>query len=281
VDVERAGKTVPALVHAGRNGYLWTLERHDDGKIGFIDGKPFVNQNVFTGLDPKTGRPSYDPTKIPGTNKKLAFCPGLWGGKDWPPEAYNPKTGMLYIPANDNLCSELGGVPITGRAAGELYIGVTIDEILSSLRFRDGVDASKPVDIGEVQAWDLKTGKKAWTHTFQDSANWGPLLTTGGDLVFGGGTSDRKFRAFDAKSGKVVWETRLNSGVTGVPSTYMVDGVQYIAVQAGWGVDAERMMGGISTLLPEDRRPPKMTQGGVIWVFALGKDQTKQQAAAQ
>ena len=89
------------------------------------------------------------------------------------------------------------------------------------------------------------------------------------------------FRAFDAKTGKTVWETRLNSGVTGVPSTYMVDGVQYIAVQAGWGVDAERMMGGIDGLLPEDRRPPKMTQGGVIWVFALGKDQSKQQAAAQ
>ena len=281
VDIERDGKTVPAMVHAGRNGYLWTLERHADGKIGFIDGKPFVNQNVFTGLDPKTGRPSYDPAKIPGTNKKLAFCPGLWGGKDWPPEAYNPKTGMLYIPANDNLCSELGGVPITGRAPGELYIGVTIDEILSSLRFREGVDASKPVDIGQIQAWDLKTGKKAWTHSFQDTANWGPPLTTGGDLVFCGGTSDRMFRAFDAKTGKTVWETRLNSGVTGVPSTYMVDGVQYIAVQAGWGVDAERMMGGIDGLLPEDRRPPKMTQGGVIWVFALGKDQSKQQAAAQ
>jgi len=89
------------------------------------------------------------------------------------------------------------------------------------------------------------------------------------------------FRAFDAKTGKVVWETRLNSGVTGVPSSYMVDGVQYIAVQAGWGVDAERMLGGIATLLPEDRQPSKMPQGGVIWVFALGKDQSKQQAAAQ
>ena len=132
VDIERDGKTIPAMVHAGRNGYLWTLERHADGKIGFIDAKPFVNQNVFTGIDPKTGRPSYDPAKIPGTNKKLTFCPGLWGGKDWPPEAYNPKTGMLYIPANDNLCSELGGVPVGERAPGELYIGVTIDEILTS-----------------------------------------------------------------------------------------------------------------------------------------------------
>jgi len=165
---------------------------------------------------------------------------------------------------------------------GRLFdIGVSIDEILASARFREGVDPSKPVDIGQVQAWDLKTGKKVWTQSFADSANWGPLLTTAGDLVFGGGTSDRMFRAFDAKTGKVVWETRLNSGVTGVPSSYMVDGVQYIAVQAGWGVDAERMLGGIATLLPEDRQPAKMAQGGVIWVFALGKEQGKQQAASK
>jgi alcohol dehydrogenase (cytochrome c) len=53
-----------------------------------------------------------------------------------------------------------------------------------------------------------------------------------------GGTNDRMFRAFDAKSGKVVWEQKTNSGVTGVPSSFEVDGVQYIAVQSGWGVDA-------------------------------------------
>ena len=61
--------------------------------------------------------------------------------------------------------------------------------------------------IGEVQAWNVDTGKRAWTHTFAKSANWGPILTTAGGLVFSGGTNDRMFRAFDAKSGKVLWET--------------------------------------------------------------------------
>jgi outer membrane protein assembly factor BamB len=73
--------------------------------------------------------------------------------------------------------------------------------------------------------------------------NWGPLLTTAGGLVFGGGSADRNFRAWDARSGRLLWEYKTNSGVTGVPSTYMVDGVQYIAVQSGWGVDAQRMTG--------------------------------------
>ncbi len=268
MDVQRADRTIPAAVHAGRNGYLWVLERTAQGPIKFVDAQPYVQQNVFASIDPKTGRPTYNTATTPGINKKVTFCPGLWGGKDWPPEAYNPKTGFLYIPANENLCSELGGVALADRQPGELYIGVPVEEVLASLRLNTGVDKSKPVEIGQIQAWDLKTGKKAWSHGFMDTANWGPLLTTSGNLLFGGGTSDRKFRAFDATSGKQLWEIKLNSGVIGVPSSFMVDGVQYIAVQAGWGVDAERMLSGLTSLLPT-RVKAQVPQGGVVWVFAL------------
>ena len=268
IDVQRGGRTVPAAVHAGRNGYLWVLERDAKGPIKFIEGQPYVKQDVFTSLDPATGRPSYAQDKIPAINKKAMFCPGLWGGKDWPPEAYNPKTGLFYIPANDNLCSEFAGIQLTQRQPGELYIGVPVEEVLASLRLNTSVDKSQPVEIGQIQAWDLKTGKKAWSHGFKDTANWGPLLTTSGNLLFAGGTSDRAFRAFDATSGKQLWEVKLNSGVIGVPSSFMVDGVQYIAVQAGWGVDAERMLSGLASLLPA-RAKRQVLQGGVVWVFAL------------
>lgn len=266
VDVERDGKVVHEAIHAGRNGYLWTLERTPEGPINFLSGVPFVEQNVFASLDPKTGRPTYDPAKTPGTNKRVEFCPSLWGGKDWPPEAYNPNTGLLYIPAHINLCSELGGVPLDARQPGDLYIGVSIDDILTSLRFKEGTDTSKPVPVGSLQAWDVKTGKQVWNTTFDDTPFWAPLLTTAGNLVFAGGTNDRMFRAMDAKTGKILWQNRLSSGVTGVPSSFMVDGVQYIAVQSGWGVDAERMQGGLNQLLPNKVNVP---QGGSIWVFAL------------
>ncbi|MCJ2030623.1 PQQ-dependent dehydrogenase, methanol/ethanol family [Methylobacterium sp. J-043] len=269
IDIKRDGRTLPGLVHAGRNGYLWTLERTAEGPIKFVDAKPFVYQDVFSGVDPKTGRPTYKEDKVPTTGKKAEFCPSLWGGKDWPPEAYNPKTGLLYIPANDNLCAVIAGVPVKARKPGELYIGVPVEEILSSLHVRKDVDVSKPVNIGQLQAWDMNTGQKVWQHDFMDSATWGPVLTTGSGLVFTGGTSDRKFRAFDGKTGKVVWEMRLNSGVIGVPSSYMVDGVQYVAVQSGWGVDADRMLGGINNALPEDRRVRMAPQGGVVWVFKV------------
>lgn len=201
-------------------------------EIKFIDAKPFVRQNVFKSLDPKTGRPTYDETKVPGTGKRADFCPSLWGGKDWPPVAYNPQTRLMYIPANENLCGYLEGKQ-TEYEPGQLYIGVAISDI--GMTVHPGAD-----HIGELQAWNLDTGQKVWTQKFEKSQNWGPVLTTGGGLVFMGGTNDRFFRAFDAKTGDKLWETRTNSGVTGVPVSYEVDGVQYVAVQSGWGVDAQR-----------------------------------------
>ncbi|MFO7855590.1 MAG: PQQ-binding-like beta-propeller repeat protein, partial [Paracoccaceae bacterium] len=268
IDIERDGRTVKGLVHAGRNGYLWTLERTAEGPIEFLHAEPYVEQNVFESTDPETGRPSYDESKTPGTDKTVTFCPSLWGGKDWPPEAYNPDTGLFYIPAHENLCSELGGVPLEEREPGELYIGIPIDVILSSLRFADGIDTSQPVPIGKLQAWDMNTGEMKWEQSFNDTPYWGPILSTGGNLVFTGGTNDRMFRAFDAETGEKLWEFPTNSGVTAQPAAFEVGGTQYISVQSGWGVDAERMQGLLKDMLPEGR-VPDVPQGGVIWVFAL------------
>ncbi len=264
IDTEVKGRKVKAAIHAGRNGYLWMLERQPNGKIGFIDAVPYVYNNVFTAIDKKTGRPSYDPAKTPGMGKAVGFCPSLWGGKDWPPEAWNPKTGLFYIPANNNLCAELPEAEPTKYKKGDLYIGYPIEGVLGSLRYKDG---KKPSTIGELQAWDLKTGKMAWVHKF-DTHLWAPLLTTAGNLVFAGGTNDRKFRAFDASNGKVLWETATPSGVTGVPTSFQVKGEQYIAVQSGWGVDAQRMQSGIDSLTG---KPLAVPQGGTVLVYKLEK----------
>jgi alcohol dehydrogenase (cytochrome c) len=120
--------------------------------------------------------------------------------------------------------------------------------------------------IGELQAWNVDTGKKVWT-TNLPSFNWGPVLATGGDVLFSGGTNDRMFRAFDAKSGKVLWEFQTISGVTAVPSTFEVDGKQYIAVQTGWGVDAAKMQTRMNLLFPG--KYPDVPQGGAVYVFAV------------
>ncbi len=264
IDTTVNGKAVKTAVHAGRNGYLWVLERTAD-KINYVASHKYVLNDVFTAVDPKTGRPSYDPAKIPGTEKPVKFCPSLWGGKDWVPEAYNPKTKLFYIPANNNLCSELPAADKEVKyKKGDLFIGYPIDGVLGSLRW---ADANAPKTIGEIQAWDISTGKQVWTHKFP-TFMWGPILTTGGNLVFAGGTNDRKFRAFNATDGKPLWETTMPSGVTGVPVSYEVDGEQYIAVQAGWGIDAQRMQRGVDALLGNKTNVP---QGGVLTVFKLAK----------
>ena len=93
------------------------------------------------------------------------------------------------------------------------------------------------------------------------------MLATGGGLVFSGGTNDRLFRAFDASSGRVLWEFPTNSGVIGQPSSFSIDGTQYIAVQSGWGIDARGMQNRLNRV--PGRTPVQVPEGGAIWVFAL------------
>lgn len=257
IDYEREGKIVKGLVHPGRNGYLWFLERSAE-QITFVDANPYVYQNVFTSIDAITGRPEYDISKKPGTGYEASFCPSLWGGKDWPPAAFDPNSRLLFIPANENVCSTMVGEEIE-YSPGRAYMGRgTSDD--GGFFVRDGAD-----HIGELQAWNVDTGERAWTTTFE-SHNWGPILATAGDLVFMGGTNDRKFRAFDSTSGEVLWEYPTNSGVIGVPVTFTADGKQYVAVQSGWGVDAQREQNLINMTRGSDTYVP---QGGVVWVFAL------------
>jgi alcohol dehydrogenase (cytochrome c) len=256
LDYNHNGRRVRGLVNVSRSGYLWQLERTTGGKINFVAGQPYVRQNVFKSLDPETGRPQVDDSKKPGTGKTAEFCPSLWGGKDWPPVAYSPQTRLLYIPANENLCTELTG-EAPKYTPGERYMGVA----KNIMKIVDGAD-----HIGEIQAWDMDTGKKVWT-TNLPSFNWGPILATGGGLLFSGGTNDRMFRAYDAKTGKVLWQVPTSSGVAAVPVSFAVDGKQYIAVQSGWGVDPAKMQSRMNLLFPGQY--PDVPQGGSIWVFAL------------
>jgi alcohol dehydrogenase (cytochrome c) len=255
IDYNRGGRTVKGLVNVARNGYLWQLERTKD-KINFVTAQPYVRQNVFKSIDSKTGRPEIDESKKPGTGKTAEFCPSLWGGKDWPPAAYSPQTRMLYIPANENLCTELTG-EVPKYVQGERFMGVA----KNVMKMVAGAD-----HVGELQAWDLDSGKKVWT-TNLPSFNWGPVLATGGGVLFAGGTNDRKFRAFDAKTGAILWEYPTGSGVAAVPVSFAVDGKQYIAVQSGWGVDPAKMQSRMNLLFPG--KYPDVPQGGTVWVFAL------------
>ncbi|WP_324715433.1 methanol/ethanol family PQQ-dependent dehydrogenase [Carboxydochorda subterranea] len=245
-DLTVDGRKVRAALHANRNGYYYILDRTD---LAFVKATPFVHVSAVRSVDPKTGRPQYDPQATPALGKQVSACPGFLGGKNWSPMAYNPQTGLLYIPSNE-WCMDIKGIQVS-YLAGQPYVGAEFE--------------MKPVPqldhIGKLQAVDPATGRQVWSQRFQIPI-WGGVLTTAGGLTFYG-TPDRYFRAYDAKTGKVLWQFRTNSGVAGVPSTFEVDGVQYVAVQSGWG-GAVPLWGG-----PIVQRVRDVPKGGVIWVFAL------------
>ena len=136
-----------------------------------------------------------------------------------------------------------------------------------------GVQGSQPFTVpnadhfGEVQAWNVDTGQRVWTYNYPKSPNWGSMLATGGGLVFSGGTIDRKFHAFDAATGKLLWEFPTNSGILAPPSTFTIDGKQYVAVLTGWGGDARGDQGTLNRLFPGEF--PEVPEGGAMWVFAI------------
>ena len=255
VDYQRNGRTIKGLVDVARDGYLWFLDRADS-RISFIQGKPYVKQNVFVRLDPETGRPQVDPEHKAGTGKKAQYCPSWWGGKNWPPIAFSPQTRMIYVPANENTCATF-----TGReeeyAPGKHFTGVEADFSL----------APNADHYGEVQAWNVDTGERVWTHAYANSPNWGAMLATGGGLVFSGGTNDRKIHAFEATSGKLLWEFPTSSGIVAPPTSFLIGGKQYIAVHSGWGGDARAMQANFNRLFPGAY--PEVPEGGAIWVFAI------------
>jgi alcohol dehydrogenase (cytochrome c) len=255
VDYRRGDRTIKGLIDVARDGYLWFLER-SGGPIHFIEGKPYVKQNAFKRLDPETGKPEVDPDHKPGTGKEAVFCPSLWGGKNWPPIAFSPKTRMIYVPANENLCQSSTGQEVEYKP-GSSFTGVKLDFSV----------APNADHIGEVQAWNVDTGQRVWTHAYAKSPNWGAMLVTAGGVVFSGGTNDRHFHAFDASTGRLLWEFPLNSGILAPPTSFLIGGKQYIAVHAGWGGDSRGMQANLNRIFPGEY--PEVPEGGAVWVFAL------------
>jgi len=266
VDYQRNGRTIHGLVDVARDGYVWFLDRGSMSgasaaggppRIGFVDAKPYVYSNVIKSVDPVTGHPEVDLEHKPGTGKRADFCPGSHGGKTWPPIAFSPKTRMIYIPANNNMCSSNMGVKVEYKA-GKPFVGIGGSRPLTV----PGAD-----HFGEVQAWNVDTGQKVWTHNYAKSPNWGSMLATAGGLVFSGGTNDRMLHAFDATTGELLWEFPTNSGIEAPPTSFSIDGKQYIAIESGWGGDARGDQNTLNRVYPGEF--PEVPEGGVVWVFAV------------
>lgn len=219
------------LLHAPKNGFFYIL----DAKTGkFVSGKPFASLiNWAKGLDPVTGRPDVNPeAKYELTGKPFIGFPGAMGAHSWNPMSFSPKTGLVYIPANQ------AAQPYNAAAKGWKP---------SEVGFQLGLESSvvaMPADVkaraaayagttGSLIAFDPLAGKARWTVEHPGPSNGGTLATAG-NLVFQG-TAGGEFRAYAADTGKQLWKFPTQTGVIAAPMTYAVKGQQYVAIMVGWG----------------------------------------------
>ncbi|MCH8295691.1 PQQ-dependent dehydrogenase, methanol/ethanol family [Candidatus Poribacteria bacterium] len=216
IDMDVDGKPVKALVQVNRNGYFYVLDR-TNGK--FLYAKTYCEVTWSEGLD-ENGRPIVKPEAWTSEEGTIRVCPGVEGGKNWPPSAYNPQTNMLYFSVLE-YCGSYHQDRVFYRK-GLPYVGGGM-----TAEF-DGGDRKMS---GHISAIDISTGDIKWRHKTK-FPNWAGCLTTAGGLVFSGDL-EGKFMALDAKTGEVVWDFQTGSGVHAPPITYTVDGVQYIAIASG------------------------------------------------
>ena len=228
----------------GKPGIVWTL---DAATGDFLWATQTNYQNIIVGVDVEGRKgitnPEIDITEI---GQQKLVCPTTQGGINWNSVGYSPQTNSLYTPTN-NTCMNFALRPV------EPIVG------LHHASARSSVDIG-PEDTGQVGQFasiDVATGETRWTYK-QRAGIGGSVLTTGGGLVF---VSDdaRRFRAFDADNGDILWEQVLNSTAGGFPVSYSVDGVQYIAIAAGEGVNYRRHT-------PEIRQ---RGGGNTLYVFRL------------
>lgn len=191
------GNTVPALAAASKSGWLYLFDRRDGTALGRSEAFVPQSKTMFQ-------RP---------TKEGIVVAPGAAGGANWPPSAWHPGTGLLYVPATHNPTR----YHMEADDAGRPVLVLSFDD--------------KQPRSGTLSAIEPASGKIAWQMKSELPLVSGALATAGG-LVFTG-ESNGDFIAVDAATGKRLWRFATGAGVNAPPITYRVNGHQYVAVAAG------------------------------------------------
>ena len=247
----RSGETRKVITGIpGKTGVVYTLDR-ETGE--FLWATPTIEQNVITNIDGATGTVTENQEIIFREAEQIVFvCPTWTGGKDWEAGAYSPLTNTMYYPLRNTCATMLATGNFDSEVAQALTEGGQGGLEIYQLAARHQVTPGT-TNLGTVRAISAETGRTEWL--FETRAGTMSLVATGGGLVFGGDANGR-FRAFDHRTGEILWEINIGSSVSGYPITFEVDGTQYIAVNTG---------GGQVNLTPE-LRPSRGTN---LYVFAL------------
>jgi quinohemoprotein ethanol dehydrogenase len=216
-DLKLDGKPRQVLMQANKNGFFYVLDRKSGA---LISAKAIVPTTWASGVDLKTGRPIENKeARYSETGKPVDIKPGPLGAHNWQPMAFNAKTGLVYIPAQQ--------VPIRYLPLPNLPIapiGWNLGVALASLT---------PQDEGFLLAWDPVRQHEAWRVPYKGPWNGG-VVTTAGNIVAQGDAAGN-FNVYRADNGEKLWSMFVQSGIIAAPSTFEVAGEQYIAVLSGWG----------------------------------------------
>jgi alcohol dehydrogenase (cytochrome c) len=211
------------LAHFDKNGYCFILDRINGERVRIF---PFVDRITWGEITPDgTVTPMIYPDK---EGEEVHFHPGPAGAKEWTHAAYSPRTGLFYVPVQDT------GAKVARRRR----------EFKESIPYWGAAVIVDAEDMaGSVSAFDPSTGQEVWRWR-DDLPVCASVLATGSDLVFAGTPSGR-FVALDARTGDLLWQFNCGSGHHSSPSTYSIDGKQYIAVPVGWGAWVEGFLPGM------------------------------------
>ena len=210
------------LGHFDKNGYFFVVDRTNGERVSIT---PFVDR-IDWGAITRDGQVT--PRRYPEKEgEPVHFYPGPAGAKEWTHASYSPKTGLFYVPVQDT------GATATRRRR----------EFKESIPYWGaGVQVDIEDMAGSISAFD-GSGEEKWRFR-NELPMCASTLATGGDLVFAGEPSG-EFNALDARTGELLWQFQCGSGHHSSPSTYTVDGRQYVAVPVGWGGWAEGFLPGM------------------------------------
>jgi quinohemoprotein ethanol dehydrogenase len=219
------GRTRKVILQAPKNGFFYVLDRLTGE---FLSAEPFTTVTWAKAIDPTTGRPIENPG-MRYLNGPVTVSPGSGGGHNWHPMAFNPQTGLVYIPGS--VSSRLYTATADFKPEhGKQITGVYMNDFSAGIP----VEQAKVTNAGNfLKAWDPTTQTARWTVDYPNGGFSGGVLTTAGNLVFAA-AGDGRLTAYTADKGAKVWEMRLAPGVS-TPVTYELDGRQYISVLAGRG----------------------------------------------
>jgi alcohol dehydrogenase (cytochrome c) len=227
----------------GKTGLVYTLDR-ETGQ--FLWARETVQQNVIEDINVESGRATINADKIfTAAGQEKLICPSTSGGKNYPAGTYSPLTGLMYYPLQ-NTCMTMTSTDAPLDTAVTYAMRTTVQL------------APGEENVGTVEAISVETGETAWKR--EQRAGHLSLISTGGGLLFGGDANGR-FRAYDDRTGEVLWEVNLGAPVNGYPATFAVNGKQYVAVSTG----GSGLAFGLGRLAPE----LKVGSGNQLFVFAL------------